>query len=54
MNSDIGVPTMKTKDGDPELMLGLLRAVDTDNSLTQRSAANELGIALGLVNILGI
>ena len=41
---------MKSEDGDAELILGLLRAVDTDDTLTQRSAANELGIALGLVN----
>ena len=41
---------MKMKDGDAELMLGILRAVGTDNSLTQRSVANDLGIALGLVN----
>ncbi len=38
------------KNGDAELMLGILRAVDTDDSLTQRSAAQDLGIALGLVN----
>ena len=50
MESDVGVLSMKIKDGDAELMLGILRAVDTDNSLTQRSAANDLGIALGLVN----
>jgi len=47
---EIGVSSMKMKDGDAEVMLGILRAVDTDNSLTQRSAANDLGIALGLVN----
>ena len=50
MDSNFGVPSMKMKDGDAELMLGILRAVGTDNSLTQRSVANDLGIALGLVN----
>lgn len=33
-----------------ELTLGLLRAVEHDQALTQRSAARELGVALGLVN----
>ena len=33
-----------------EITLELLRAVEGDASLTQRSAAQELGIALGLVN----
>ena len=33
-----------------ELSLGLLRAVHKDRKLTQRSAAKELGVALGLVN----
>ncbi len=33
-----------------EVTLGLLRAVSNDSELTQRSAAQELGIALGLVN----
>lgn len=32
------------------IKLGLLRAVDEKAELTQRSLANELGIALGLVN----
>ena len=35
---------------DAELMLGLLRVVQKNNALTQRSAARELGVALGLVN----
>jgi len=35
---------------DPEITLGLLSAVERDAALTQRSAARELGIALGLVN----
>jgi DNA-binding MarR family transcriptional regulator len=33
-----------------EITLGLLKAVQDDDQLTQRSAAHDLGIALGLVN----
>jgi len=33
-----------------EITLGLLKAVGEDEGLTQRSAASQLGIALGLVN----
>jgi DNA-binding MarR family transcriptional regulator len=33
-----------------EITLGLLRAIDSNAELTQRSLAAELGIALGLVN----
>lgn len=33
-----------------EITLGLLRAVEQNDQLTQRSAAHELGVALGLVN----
>jgi DNA-binding MarR family transcriptional regulator len=33
-----------------KLTLGLLKAVDGDEGLTQRSAARDLGVALGLVN----
>ena len=40
----------KYQDPDSGLMLGLLRAVESDEGLTQRSAATKLGIALGLVN----
>ena len=36
--------------GESEITLGLLKAVGEDADLTQRSAAHELGIALGLVN----
>ena len=36
--------------GEAEITLGLLKAVGEDADLTQRSAAHELGIALGLVN----
>jgi DNA-binding MarR family transcriptional regulator len=33
-----------------EITLGLLKAVQDDDHLTQRSAASDLGVALGLVN----
>ena len=36
--------------GEAEITLGLLKAIGEDADLTQRSAAHELGIALGLVN----
>lgn len=39
-----------TNNSELETTLGLLKAVHNDRSLTQRSAARELGIALGLVN----
>ncbi len=39
-------------DAETEITLGLLDAVHENNSLTQRSIAQELGIALGL-NIAG-
>jgi len=32
------------------VMLGLLQAVERNNGVTQRSLANELGVALGLIN----
>ena len=44
------MPSQNSQNSDAELMLGLLRAVETDESLTQRSAARDMGIALGLVN----
>ena len=37
-------------DKDTEITLGLLNAIHEDNSVTQRSAAEQLGIALGLTN----
>lgn len=37
-------------DGEPEITLGLLQAVDEDSAVTQRSVAGQLGIALGLAN----
>ena len=44
------LPSQTSQNSDSEVMLGLLRAVETDESLTQRSAARDMGIALGLVN----
>ncbi len=37
-------------DGEAEITLGLLNAVEENSALTQRSVAGELGIALGLTN----
>ncbi len=39
-----------TSDGDAEITLGLLNAVEENSTVTQRSMANDLGIALGLAN----
>lgn len=39
-----------TMDNEAEITLGLLNAVHEDSGLTQRSAARNLGIALGLTN----
>jgi len=35
---------------DPEILLGLLSAIEQDSRVTQRSLSKELGIALGLAN----
>ncbi len=35
---------------DPEILLGLLSAIEQDSSVTQRSLSRHLGIALGLAN----
>ncbi len=43
-------PTTQTMDSEAEITLGLLNAVEENNSLTQRSVAQDLGIALGLAN----
>lgn len=43
-NSDLAA------DGDTEITLGVLSAVEENSELTQRSVASELGIALGLAN----
>lgn len=40
----------ETMDSEAEITLGLLNAVHEDSGLTQRSAARNLGIALGLTN----
>ena len=37
-------------DNDPSITLNLLTAIEQDSSLTQRSVAKDLGIALGLAN----
>jgi DNA-binding MarR family transcriptional regulator len=41
---------LTTTDLDPEITLGVLSAVESNDSVTQRSLAKELGIALGLAN----
>ena len=41
---------MSSQDLDPEITLGVLKAVEGNDSVTQRSLAKELGIALGLAN----
>ena len=40
----------KSQSNKAELMLGLLKAVHENESLTQRGAAQQIGVALGLVN----
>lgn len=42
--------TGNAPDGDAEITLGLLNAVEENSTVTQRSMANDLGIALGLAN----
>ncbi len=42
--------SLTTADGDAEITLGLLNAVEENSALTQRSVASDLGIALGLAN----
>ena len=46
----LSLPNENYSQSEAELTLGLLRAVHEDETLTQRSAAQELGVALGLVN----
>ena len=41
---------MRTGDASDEIVLGVLDVVERDPSVTQRSVARELGIALGLAN----
>lgn len=52
MNERSAAPAASTASGDTEaeITLGLLTAVEENESLTQRSAAQHLGIALGLTN----
>jgi DNA-binding MarR family transcriptional regulator len=40
----------QTQDGNNDITLGLLGAIQQDNGVTQRSLARDLGIALGLAN----
>lgn len=40
----------RSADGDAEITLELLNAIESGRDLTQRSLANDLGIALGLAN----
>ena len=42
--------TPAAADGEAEITLGLLNAVHENSAMTQRSAAGQLGIALGLAN----
>ncbi len=44
------MPNNQSSGSEAQITLGLLKAVDCDDRLTQRSAALDLGIALGLVN----
>lgn len=41
---------MRREASNDEIVLGLLGAIERDPAVTQRSVANELGIALGLAN----
>ncbi len=46
-----GTRTLRERDGaGDEIVLGVLDAVERDHAITQRSVAEELGIALGLAN----
>jgi len=40
----------RTASDDPEILLGLLSAIEQDSQVTQRSLSRDLGIALGLAN----
>ena len=46
----INVSNNQSSGSEAQITLGLLKAVNGDDRLTQRSAALDLGIALGLVN----
>ena len=41
---------MTSGEGDSEITLGVLNAVDENSGVTQRGVAKEVGIALGLTN----
>ncbi|MFZ9487715.1 MAG: winged helix-turn-helix transcriptional regulator, partial [Alphaproteobacteria bacterium] len=45
-----GTKALRERDGGDEIVLGVLDAVERDHAITQRSVAEELGIALGLAN----
>lgn len=44
------LPATKIDRESPELLLGVLSAVERDSNVTQRSMSSQLGIALGLAN----
>jgi len=52
MNNRAGINVLnhQSSGSEAQITLGLLKAVDGDDRLTQRAAALDLGIALGLVN----
>lgn len=45
-----GKGTKRDGNDDPEILLGLLSAIEQDSRVTQRSLSRDLGIALGLAN----
>jgi DNA-binding MarR family transcriptional regulator len=46
-----GMPRTPSGHGNPDILLGLLTAVESDSQVTQRKLSTELGIALGLANL---
>lgn len=48
--SDQASRSIAVEDGEGEITLGILNAVEENSKLTQRSIAGDLGIALGLAN----
>ena len=48
---DVTARTLREREGESEeIVLAVLNAVERDHQITQRSVAQELGIALGLAN----
>ena len=41
---------MPSKEGDQEITLGVLNAIEKNSNITQRDVAKDIGIALGLAN----